>query len=503
MIPGATPLNELASALLGVAVNPPANLLVQLREDERGLLRAVNSILPAGDNSELVLVIDQFEEVFTLLDSETERTHLLNSLLTAVNDPSSRLRLIVTLRADFYDRPLLYPDFGNLMRMRTEVVLPLSASELRQAIVGPAERIGMTLEPGLVDAIVSDVGEQPGALPLLQYALTELFERRQGHTLALSAYRESGGVLGALARRADELYVNLDGAGREAVRQVFLRLVPPGEGTEDTRRRVQLPELTSVASGKQVIQDVIDTFGRYRLLTFDRDPQTRVPTVEVAHEALIRTWERLRAWLSESREDLRMQRRLAASVTEWLNSKRDRSFLASGTRLDQFGTWAAETTLSLNADEQAYLDASAAERNAQRAEEEARRTRTGAGTPFAQPAANAGRCAAGGDSRGAGPQRTRRKSAADRRRQRQYRHQRAGASPQQREHGNAGARSGAQQRQELPSATRRPPLTRRGRPSITLKPRHWRRGRPSTTPRLPSATRRPLPTRRGRPSTMP
>src|SRR5207237_7003337 len=115
-----------------------------------------------------------------------------------------------------------------------------NSDELREAIAGPAQRVGLKLEAGLIDAIVADVGEQPGALPLLEYALTELFERRQGRTLTLDAYRSSGGVVGALARRADELYNGLDARGREMARQLFLRLVTPGEGTEDTRRRAMV-----------------------------------------------------------------------------------------------------------------------------------------------------------------------------------------------------------------------------------------------------------------------
>src|SRR5262249_35799998 len=147
--------------------------------------------------------------------------------------------------ADFYDRPLRYGALGELVRARTEVVLPLNPSELEQAIVGPATRAGLALEPGLVTAIVKDVAEQPGALPLLQYALTELFERREGRALTLGAYQAIGEVTGALARRADALYDGLDEPGREAARQLFLRLVTPGEGVEDTRRRVRLAELAT------------------------------------------------------------------------------------------------------------------------------------------------------------------------------------------------------------------------------------------------------------------
>ena len=151
--------------------------------------------------------------------------------------------MIVTIRADFYDRPLQYEALGELMRRRTEVVLPLSTGDLQRAIIGPVERIGVALEPGLAQAIIDDVGEQPGTLPLLQYALTELFERRTGRILTLQAYTEIGGVTGALARRADELYRRFDAAGQEATRQLFLRLVTLGEGTEDTRRRVRRTEL--------------------------------------------------------------------------------------------------------------------------------------------------------------------------------------------------------------------------------------------------------------------
>src|SRR5262249_21838183 len=205
LLPGAHPLEELEAALLRVAVNPPPTLLEQLQADERGLARATKRVLPDDRETELVLVIDQFEELFTLTEDEAVRAHFLDSLRAAVLDPHSRLRIVATLRADFYDRPLLYSGFGELVRERTEVVLPLTTEELEQAIGGPAARVGVAVAPELVAAIVTDVGEQPGTLPLLQYALTELFERRQGRMLTLAAYRETGGVRGALARRADEI----------------------------------------------------------------------------------------------------------------------------------------------------------------------------------------------------------------------------------------------------------------------------------------------------------
>lgn len=374
MMPSIDPMEELEVALLRIAVNPPESLITQLNEDERGLIRAVKRVLPT-DDAELLLVIDQFEELFTLVDEEEARAHFLNSLLTAIKDPRTPIRVIVTLRADFYGRPLQYNAFGELMRARTEIVLPLNSEELERAISGPAERVGMHLEPALLSTIVADVSEQPGALPLLQYALTELFERRDGHTLTLEAYNDIGGTMGALARRAEELYESIGDDGQEAARQIFLRLVTLGEGAEDTRRRVLQTDLLSIGDDRDTISMVVDAFGRYRLLTFDHDPGTRSATVEVAHEALIRQWARLRGWLAENRENLRMQRRVNAAAKEWLNANRESSFLARGSRLTQLESWYNSTDLTLNTVETEYLDASIQQRRHLQAEEEARQKR--------------------------------------------------------------------------------------------------------------------------------
>jgi WD40 repeat protein len=375
LFPSADPLGALAQALLRIAVNPPNDLVGPLGLDAQGLVRVVDQVVPGGDETEVVLVIDQFEELFTLVADEAVRAHVLQLLITAVTDPYSRVRVLVTLRADFYDRPLGYSGFSALMRKRTEVVVPLSGEELRAAIVRPAERAGLRVDPELVEAIVSDVGEQPGALPLLQYALTEVVERRQGRVLTLTPYEASGGVVGALGRRAEELYSGLDGAAQEVTRQLFLRLVTLGEGVEDTRRRVRRTEVQAAGGGAGVLDGVIGAYAEYRLLTLDHDPQTRTPTVEVAHEALIRTWGRLRGWLAASREDVRVQRRLSAAAGEWAGSGGEGSFLASGARLEQLVGWARETHLGLNAEEQAYLAASVAARDAQQAAEAARAAR--------------------------------------------------------------------------------------------------------------------------------
>jgi transcriptional regulator with XRE-family HTH domain len=383
LTPGPHPLEELEAALLRIAVNPPESLLKQLREDERGLLRAIKRTLPAEDDIELVLIIDQFEEVFTLVDDEAERAQLLDSLVATIMDEHSRVRVIITLRADFIDRPLRYVDFGELMQRRSELVLPLTPDELERAIVGPANRVGLQLEPGLAEAISADVIEQPGALPLLQYALTELYDRRSDHKLTKAAYQTIGGVRGALGRRAEEVFTTLDPGGQAAAQQMFLRLVTLGEGTEDVRRRVQRGEVESLSldNGTQTtdevavvggLSSVVDVFGKARLLTFDRDLQTRGPTLEVAHEALLREWPRLHQWLNENRADIRLQRQLAAETIGWLEADRDASFLLRGSRLQQFEDWAQTTSIALTADERSYLRESLEERQRQQAEEETR-----------------------------------------------------------------------------------------------------------------------------------
>ena len=381
MTPGANPYDELISALAQVAIQPISPAMADsLKNNTRGLLQLIQQLLPTDPAVQLVLLIDQFEELFTLTTDEAVRVHFLENIITAVLSPISRLRIIVTMRADFTDRPLRYVDFGDLMRQRTEFILPLSPDELEQAIEQPVKQLGMYLEPGLTTRIVSDVGDEPGALPLLQYALTELFERQEEGQLTRSAYEASGGVLGALARRADEIYTSLDGNGRSFTRQLFLRLISLGEGVEDTRRRVCLSELEALnldaaTNTQQDLNAVTNLYGKFRLLTFDRDPLTREPTVEVAHEALLREWGRLRQWLDESRDDIRLQRRLATAVDEWEQANRDAGFLLLGSRLDLFADWVSQSPVALTHSEEQFLAASQARQTEIEAERAAQQQR--------------------------------------------------------------------------------------------------------------------------------
>jgi DNA-binding SARP family transcriptional activator/WD40 repeat protein len=368
LTPGDHPLDELASALVRIAVRSAPKLHEVLDDGPRGLLEAVD--LLGTETSEVVVVIDQFEELFTVARDERERERFLEALRVATADPQSRVRVIVTLRADLYDRPLAYPRFGELLAERTEAVPPLTPDELERATRQPAEREGVRPDPGLVAEMVADVVPERAALPLLQYALTELFERRSGARLTLEAYREIGGIAGALSARAERAYAETDAEGRRAIRQVFLRLVTLGEGRPDTKRRVPVSALHELDVDPTTVDGVLDTFGRHRFLTFDRDAATREPTVEIAHEALLGAWERLSRWIDDAREDLRWERQLARASAEWRASGRDPSFLLRGARLERIEVWAKATGLAIARRDRAFLKASVDQRSWERSDEE-------------------------------------------------------------------------------------------------------------------------------------
>ncbi len=376
MTPGDQPLEELELALWPIAVNPPPSLVEPMQRDSRGMLRTIRRVLPDEAGVQLLLVIDQFEELFTMADEE-RRNHFLESLYVAISAPRSPLRVVITLRADFYDRPLQFQPLAGLFQEHTELILPLDSDELTWAVQEPARRLGVAFEAALLPAIVADVTAQPGALPLLQYALTELFDARVKRTMTREAYAKIGGVPGALARRADEVFHALSVGQQALVRRLLLQLVTLGEGVEDTRRRVRLSDLRQIAppAGQDgnPLADVLDQLGAARLLTFDRDPLTREPTVEVAHEALLTRWERLRGWLAESRNDLRLERQLAAAADDWQANGHDDSYLLHGARLAQFEAWQPQSTLALLPREAVYLQASQAAHLARQTEEAERR----------------------------------------------------------------------------------------------------------------------------------
>ena len=371
MYPGSRPFSELEAALLRVAVARPDGLTEALTSGGDGWREVADGLLP--DGAEVLLIVDQFEELFTLTVDDEVRRRFLEMLARLAGDPMNRIRVVLTMRADFYDRPLEYANFGDLLRSGLVSVTTPDGESLVEAVVGPAEGVGLSLEAGLAETIVSDVTQQPGGLPLMEYALTEMFARRTGPWLTIDDYHRAGGVLGALGRRAEDLYAGSDDAGKAAIRQVFLRLVAVEEGAADTRRRIPALEVTTLGIEPETIERVLHDYGSHRLLTFDRDPNTRAPTIEVAHEALLARWERLRVWIDDLRDDLVLHRHLATAVAEWDENDRADAYLLPLGRLDHYEAFAADTDLALTADEHDYLVRSRVHVDAQRASRKRRR----------------------------------------------------------------------------------------------------------------------------------
>ncbi len=366
MSPGSDPFQELHAALVRASPGRPTNLRDDLRTDEGGLLRASRQILESRE-SELLLIIDQFEELFVLTRGEPVRQSFIAQLVTAANDERSRIRVVLTMRSDFLDQPPLHPRFAELLNAASTTVTLPSDSSLARAITEPAQRLGLHVEPGLVPTILRDVDQEPGALPMLQCVLTELADACRGGPLTIAEYDRLGGVVGAAARWAEDIYAGLSTPGRTAAREMFVRLVSVGDEADDTRRRIGQTDLDVPAIDPHALETVMSTYGSSRLLSFDHDPITNGRTVQIAHEGLIREWPRYREWIDERRGDLRTQQRLASAVTEWRQADRDPGFLMSGTRLETFEKWADSTAVSFTSEEQAFLTES-------RVEEERRST---------------------------------------------------------------------------------------------------------------------------------
>ncbi|MFW2335710.1 protein kinase domain-containing protein, partial [Ilumatobacter sp.] len=354
MVPGNDPFESLEIALLRIAVNPPVTLLDQLRDGERGILRSVRRCL-ASDRDRVLLVIDQFEEVFVGASADVAHD-FLRALATTVEDPTSPVRIVITLRADFYDRPLAHPQFASVLKETAVDVTPLAPDELERAVVEPARRVGVELEPGLAARIAAESTGQPAPLPLLQYALAELFERRDGSRLTVAAYDEIGGLTGALTARAESIHADADDAQRAAIRQAFGRMTDPGEASADLRRRVPIGDL----GDDDATAWVLERYGAARLITFGRDGTTRAPTVEVAHEALLREWPRLAGWLRDDIETLRLAQAIGGAADAWDRSDRPASDLYRGGRLDTAVGLAMSSPERLRPLDREFLDASRA-----------------------------------------------------------------------------------------------------------------------------------------------
>ena len=330
------------------------------------LAAALGSLAP---DERLVLAVDQFEEAFTACRDEDERAAFTDALVRAADDTDQRVVVVLAIRADFYGRCAEYPSLSAQISANNVLVGPMSRKELRRAIELPARKAGLRVEPGLVSALVDDVAGQPGGLPLLSTALLELWQERSGRTLREASYAASGGVSGAVARLAEGAYRRLSEPERERARAILLRLADAEESAL-VRRRVALSEL-------EVERDE-DAAGALAVLTESRLVTIDEAAVEVAHEALLREWPRLRRWLEEDAEGRRLHQHLIHAAAEWHGSEHDPAELYRGARLASALDWAASHDPELNELERAFLEESqaASEREAERQRRTNRRLRT-------------------------------------------------------------------------------------------------------------------------------
>ncbi|MGE5138792.1 MAG: BTAD domain-containing putative transcriptional regulator, partial [Rudaea sp.] len=376
LTPTTHPLQALAVSLTrdSESVTATATLLDDLARDPRSLhlyiKRHVARARPASRQIRHLLVVDQFEELFTLCQDEYEREAFIDNLLMAA-DPGldGRTTVVIAIRADFYSHLAQYENLREAVSKHQEFIGPMSPDELRRAIEGPALEGGWEFEPGLVDLILRDVGDEPGALPLLSHALLETWKRRSGRTLTLKGYNDAGGVRGAIAQTAELVYQALTPEQQAIAHNIFMRLTELGEGTEDTRRRAAIDELISRPEEGASVRAVLTTLADARLITLGEG------TAEVAHEALIREWPALREWLGQDREGLVLHRRLTLAAQEWELLEREAGALYRGARLAQINEWASTHPERLNEMERAFLLASTRQEEQEEAEREAQRRR--------------------------------------------------------------------------------------------------------------------------------
>ncbi|MEU6350226.1 helix-turn-helix domain-containing protein [Streptomyces sp. NPDC047072] len=279
---------------------------------------------PGPDDPQQVVVVDQFEEIFTLCRDRAERWRFVDQLLAA-KESDGRLRVVVSLGSGFQTRCAEHPGLAETLRHTTLTVGSMSRAELREAVVGPATAAGLRVERELTARIVEEVADQPGALPLLSHALRETWHRRRSGVLTLAAYEAAGGVHGAVAAAAEEVYGRLSAAQTDTARRVLLALVVPGDGTPDSRRPVRRADLREWPDPE--VCAVVDRLADARLVTLDQE------YVELAHDALITGWPRFQGWIEESRERLRVRRHVIEAARVWQEHGRDPGTLYRGVHL--------------------------------------------------------------------------------------------------------------------------------------------------------------------------
>lgn len=362
--PTSHPLEVLAASLTsGVeSVTAGATLMDDMARDPRSMRLHLHK-MPVP----VLLVIDQMEELFTSCREESERRAFIENLLNAAE--VGQCKIVFSLRADFYAHCARYENLRKALADHQVYIGPMNAAELRRAIEEPAKNKGYTFEAGLVDLILRETGDEPGSLPLLSQALLETWKRRQARSLTLAGYAEIGGVQGAISYTAESLYSRLTPQQQKIARNIFLRLTELGEGVQDTRRRATPDELVSRSEDRHSVEEVLNLLAKARLVTLGEG------SVEVAHEALIREWHTLRAWLSEDRDSLRLHRHLTEAALSWEELDCEPGELYRGARLAQAIEWHTGHPDVLNELEAGFLAASQAQSEQEDIEREVARQR--------------------------------------------------------------------------------------------------------------------------------
>jgi WD40 repeat protein len=371
MVPGAHPLRSLAITLAHALPERSHRAIDEDLNDPGGMgLFLLAAQIARASDRRVLLVIDQFEELFTQTIREDERRQFIHLLVNAVSEPGGSLIALLTLRADFYDRPMAaYPALATLLQDH-QPILPLTLEDLRTVIVGPAALpdVQLSFDEGLIGDLLFEARDQAGGLPLLQFTLDQLFEKRQGNRLTREAYTALGGLRGALSRHAEATYAALPSdEHRTLARALFLRLVEPGAADQETtRRRAPMHELQAADPARSdLLAAAAKAFVDARLLTSDKH------TLEVSHEALIREWGRLGDWLRSAREDVRLQRELSNDAAEWQRRGSPEDRLYRGVVLRDAFDWTKRNVPS--ADEITFLQAGVAAEQATLQAEERRK----------------------------------------------------------------------------------------------------------------------------------
>ncbi len=367
--PGADPFSSLAAALVELSPDKdPATRLrtssacsKQLEAGVDGLQGCIAAIVRAGTRT--LVVVDQFEELFTLVERADEGQRFIETLLRAATASGDRpVHCLITLRSDYLDECWGVPELWQAMRVNEYSLSRIGRERLRDVIEKPAVMAGARFEPGLTERILTDVGDEPGNLPLLEHALLELWERRSQRLLTHAAYEEIGGLQGALEHRAEEIFERFDDEERKQARRIYLSLVSAGVKSEATRRRADLREFAPPDAASAPAGKVLDRLVQERLVIISRsgDPETGEETAEIAHEALIRGWRRLQRWLDEDREFLLWRQRAKVLVNAWEDSGQDDAALLRGAPLAEARRWLEERGVDLHPDGRAFIQKSIA-----------------------------------------------------------------------------------------------------------------------------------------------